>query len=112
MTYIDVLQVELNKDDILQMKQQLDLKNQIFLEKRYLESLGPPITIVGRKKQARKLLEFLYVSEKSFSSPFISAIFLLMQTTISPFVMVIFGATGDLMRRKLAPALFHLYKEK
>ena len=54
------------------MKQQLDLKNQIFLEKRYLESLGPPITIVGRKKQARKLLEFLYVSEKSFSSPFIS----------------------------------------
>jgi len=54
------------------MKQQLDSKNQIFLEKRYLESLGPPITIVGRKKQAKNLLEFLYVSEKSFSAPFVS----------------------------------------
>ncbi|OHA63379.1 MAG: glucose-6-phosphate dehydrogenase [Candidatus Wildermuthbacteria bacterium RIFCSPHIGHO2_01_FULL_48_25] len=29
-----------------------------------------------------------------------------------PTVFVIFGATGDLMQRKLAPALFHLYKEK
>jgi cell division control protein 6 len=72
LTYIDVLQVELKKDDILQMKQQLDSKNQIFAEKRYLESLGPPITIVGRKKQARKLLELLYVSDKSLSSPFVS----------------------------------------
>lgn len=54
------------------MKQQLDLKNQIFLEKRYLDSLGPPITIIGRKRQAKKLLEFLYVSEKSFSAPFVS----------------------------------------
>ena len=64
--------MELNKDEISQMKQQLDSKNQIFLEKRYLESLGPPITIVGRKKQAKNLLEFLYVSEKSFSAPFVS----------------------------------------
>ncbi|MBI2641963.1 MAG: glucose-6-phosphate dehydrogenase [Candidatus Wildermuthbacteria bacterium] len=29
-----------------------------------------------------------------------------------PTVFVIFGATGDLMKRKLAPALFHLYQEK
>src|SRR3989338_5607808 len=30
-----------------------------------------------------------------------------------PTILIIFGATGDLMRRKLAPALFHLYsKEK
>lgn len=63
--------MELNKEDILQIKQQLDSKNQIFAEKRYLESFGPPLTIVGRKKQARKLLELLYVSEKSLSSPFV-----------------------------------------
>lgn len=29
----------------------------------------------------------------------------------SPFSMVIFGATGDLMRKKLLPSLFKLYKE-
>src|SRR3989344_2126597 len=29
----------------------------------------------------------------------------------SPFIMVIFGATGDLMRRKLLPSLFRLYNE-
>ncbi|HZX50147.1 MAG TPA: glucose-6-phosphate dehydrogenase, partial [Candidatus Paceibacterota bacterium] len=28
-----------------------------------------------------------------------------------PTVFVIFGATGDLMRRKLTPGLFHLYRE-
>ena len=28
--------------------------------------------------------------------------------TISPFVMVIFGATGDLTARKLMPALYNL----
>ncbi|MCL5024070.1 MAG: glucose-6-phosphate dehydrogenase [Nitrospirae bacterium] len=30
---------------------------------------------------------------------------------IDPFVMVIFGGSGDLSRRKLLPALFHLYSE-
>lgn len=30
----------------------------------------------------------------------------------SPFVMIIFGATGDLTRTKLIPGLFSLYKEK
>lgn len=31
---------------------------------------------------------------------------------MSPFVMVIFGATGDLTRKKLIPALFSLFKQK
>lgn len=30
----------------------------------------------------------------------------------SPFVIVIFGATGDLMHRKIMPALYALYKDK
>ena len=30
----------------------------------------------------------------------------------SPFVMVVFGATGDLTQRKLLPALFHLYQKQ
>lgn len=33
-----------------------------------------------------------------------------MTNTVSPFVMVIFGATGDLTSRKLMPALYHLLK--
>jgi len=28
-----------------------------------------------------------------------------------PTIFVIFGATGDLMRKKLVPGLFHLYRE-
>jgi len=35
-----------------------------------------------------------------------------MISSLSPFVMVIFGATGDLTARKLVPALFHLYTQK
>lgn len=34
-----------------------------------------------------------------------------MNTTVSPFVMVIFGATGDLTGRKLMPALYHLLSQ-
>lgn len=34
-----------------------------------------------------------------------------MNTTVSPFVMVIFGATGDLTGRKLMPALYHLLEQ-
>ncbi|HEX2638936.1 MAG TPA: hypothetical protein VHL50_00110, partial [Pyrinomonadaceae bacterium] len=34
------------------------------------------------------------------------------QKTAEPCVMVIFGATGDLTKRKLFPALYNLAKEK
>ena len=30
---------------------------------------------------------------------------------VAPHVFVVFGATGDLMRRKLLPALYHLANE-
>lgn len=33
-------------------------------------------------------------------------------TTLEPFVLVIFGATGDLTKRKLYPALYNLYQDK
>ena len=72
MTHIDVLQVELNADHLSQIKKRIDSKNKIFSDKRYLESLGPPIKIVGREKQAEKLLEFLYVPKNGISSPFVS----------------------------------------
>ncbi len=34
-----------------------------------------------------------------------------MATNAIPTVMIIFGATGDLMGRKIAPALYHLYRK-
>jgi len=34
------------------------------------------------------------------------------QENLLPAVFVILGATGDLMHKKLAPALFHLYREE
>lgn len=37
---------------------------------------------------------------------------MILNSTINPFVLVIFGATGDLMRNKLVPSLFNLYKNK
>lgn len=37
---------------------------------------------------------------------------MIVQKLSSPFVMVIFGATGDLTQRKLLPALFHLFLKK
>lgn len=33
------------------------------------------------------------------------------ENPVEPFVMVVFGGGGDLGRRKLLPALFHLYQE-
>jgi glucose-6-phosphate 1-dehydrogenase len=30
----------------------------------------------------------------------------------NPTILIIFGATGDLMQRKLVPALFHLFEKK
>jgi len=64
--------VELNKEGISQIKHHLDSKNRIFSDKRYLESLGPPISIVGRKKLAEKILEFLYVPKNGIAAPFVS----------------------------------------
>ena len=34
------------------------------------------------------------------------------EVRVSPFTLVIFGGTGDLSKRKLLPALFHIYLEK
>ena len=72
MTHIDVLQVELNRDHLSQIKKKLDSKNKLFADKRYLESLGPPIKIIGREKQAEKILEYLYSPKNGISSPFVS----------------------------------------
>ena len=36
----------------------------------------------------------------------------LAQASVDPHAVVIFGATGDLTRRKLLPAFYHLFMER
>ncbi len=65
------LQVELSKRKITALRKALDTKNSSFVEKRYLESLGPPGTIIGRIKEAEQILEYLY-SPNNFLVPLVS----------------------------------------
>ena len=65
------LQVELSKKKIFALRKALETRKSAFSEKRYLESLGPPVTIIGREKEAKQILEFLY-SPNSFLVPLVS----------------------------------------
>ena len=66
------LQVELNKKKISAMRQELDAKSSAFADKRFLESLGPPSSIMGREREAKQLLELLHASKDNFIIPLVS----------------------------------------
>ena len=53
-----MLQVELTKDEIKSIRKEIKKKNSIFKDKRYLDSLFLPSNIIGRRKQAKKILEY------------------------------------------------------
>jgi len=44
--------VELSKRKITALKKALETAKSVFSEKRYLESSGPPETIIGRVQEA------------------------------------------------------------
>ncbi len=67
-----VLQVELSKEKIEELKNKISKFDAIFSEKRYLESLGQPISILGRENEAEKILKFLLPAKDGFSLPFVS----------------------------------------
>ena len=67
-----MLQVELSKQKIGEIKNKIRKFEAIFSEKRYLESLGPPITIFGRENEAEKIMKFLHPAKDGFSFPFVS----------------------------------------
>jgi len=71
MTMSYALQVELSKKKISALRKALDTKKSSFVEKRYLESLGPPGAIIGREKEAEQILEYLY-SPNNFLVPLVS----------------------------------------
>jgi glucose-6-phosphate 1-dehydrogenase len=49
---------------------------------------------------------------ESFASPFLQTCDIQIQEfKVKPFVLVIFGGTGDLSKRKLLPTLFHIFRE-
>jgi len=66
------LQVELSKTKIYSMRHELDLTSSVFAEKGYLESLGPPRSLIGREVEAKQLLEHVYVKKGNFTTPFVS----------------------------------------
>ena len=67
-----MLQVELSKQKIGEIKNKIRKFEAIFSEKRYLESLGPPISILGRENEAEKIMKFLHPAKDGFSFPFVS----------------------------------------
>jgi len=69
-----VLQVELSKQKILNFKKKIKHLDSIFAEKRYLETVGPPLFIIGREKEAEQVVKLLYPSKDGFSFPFVSVI--------------------------------------
>ena len=54
------------------MKNKIKNLESIFSEKKYLESLGPPIAILGRENEAEKIMKFLHPAKDGFSFPFVS----------------------------------------
>jgi len=46
-----VLQVEITKKKIQSLQKELSSKNSAFLNKKYLESLGSPNSIIGRENE-------------------------------------------------------------
>ena len=67
-----MLQVQLSKQKIEEIKNKIKRSESIFSEKRYLESVGPPISIIGRETEAEKIMKFLYPAKDGFSFPFVS----------------------------------------
>ena len=67
-----MLQVELSKQKIGEIKNKIRKLDAIFSEKRYLESLGSTISIFGREDEAEKIMNFLYPAKDGFSFPFVS----------------------------------------
>jgi len=67
-----VLQVELSKEKIWEIKNKIRKLEAIFSEKKYLESLGPPVSILGRENEAEKIMKFLHPAKDGFSFPFVS----------------------------------------
>ena len=64
--------MELTKEKIWEIKNKIKRSESIFSEKRYLESLGSPISIIGRETEAEKIMKFLHPAKDGFSLPFVS----------------------------------------
>ena len=73
MTDSCVLQVELTKGKIASIIKELDSKNSVFSDKKYLESLSLPGFIIGREKETKKILELIH-SKENYLIPFLSII--------------------------------------
>ena len=66
------LQVELSKTKFHEMLTELDTKKSVFSDKKCLESMGPPSSIIGREKEAKQILEILYNPANNYLAPLVS----------------------------------------
>jgi cell division control protein 6 len=69
---IYALQVELTENEIISIRKEIRERNSIFLEKKYLDSLFSPSNIIGRKNQARQILEYFESLKHDLIVPAIS----------------------------------------
>ena len=66
------MQVELNEKEIKTIRQRLSKQNSVFSQKRFLDSLYLPSSIIGRKEQAEQLLRHIESQRQDFVVPVIS----------------------------------------
>jgi len=66
------LQVELSPQKIAQIRAQIEKKNSIFKDKKYLDFLFLPSKIIGRQKQAEQLIQFIESLKQGLLVPVIS----------------------------------------
>lgn len=63
---------KLNKKDVQEIILELDKKESIFNDKSYLDTLSFPKKIVGRKKKAEEILQFLVGYKRGYLVPLVS----------------------------------------
>lgn len=67
-----MMQVELSKDHIQKIKDDIAKKSPVFLDKRYLDSLYLPSGIIGREREAKALIKYLQSFKDGLVVPVIS----------------------------------------
>lgn len=66
------MQVELSKEHIQKIREKIAKQNSIFADKKYLDSLYLPSSIMGRQDQAEQLLRFVESARQGLTVPLIS----------------------------------------
>jgi cell division control protein 6 len=64
--------VELSKKTLADIRKKIEKKNSVFADKRFLDSMFLPSVIIGRHKEAEKLVGIIQSLSEGFIVPFVS----------------------------------------